>query len=141
MVAIAVVVDGAGGGIELMVPMAASSAVAAVDGGGNDGVFTDASHDNDRHPRPHHPCLPRTRIGLQGGGHAVTHLIPRHHGRHRWCHLCLHSRDDGTKEGGPGDRRGCNADIRGRNEVGHHDPTGTEVTQGQPVQCDNQLAC
>ncbi len=41
-----VVVDGGGGGIELMAQMAVLSTVAAVDGGGNDGVFITASHDN-----------------------------------------------------------------------------------------------
>ncbi len=37
---IVVIVDGGGGGIELTGPMAVSSTLAAVDGGGNDGVFT-----------------------------------------------------------------------------------------------------
>jgi hypothetical protein len=56
MAAIAVVVDDGSGGIEPTAPMAASSTVAAVDGGSNDGVFTDASHDNNCHPCPHRPC-------------------------------------------------------------------------------------
>jgi hypothetical protein len=71
----------------------------------------------------------------------VTRLIRIHHGHRRWCHLCLHSRDDGAKEDGRDDRRGRNADIHSREEVGHHDPIGVEVTQGQPVQRDNQPAC
>jgi hypothetical protein len=54
--AIAVVVDGGGSEIEPTALMAAFSTVAAVDGGGNDGVFTDTSHDNDRHPCLHRPC-------------------------------------------------------------------------------------
>ncbi len=56
--AIAVAVDSGSGGIEPMVPMAASSTVALVDGGSNNGVFTNTSHDNDCHPCPHcpHPC-------------------------------------------------------------------------------------
>jgi hypothetical protein len=53
--AIAVVVDGGGGGIEPTMPMVASSTVVAVDGGGNNGIFTNASHDNDHHPCPHRP--------------------------------------------------------------------------------------
>ncbi len=40
MVAIGVVVDGRGSGIEPMAPMSVSSTVAAVDGSGNNGVFT-----------------------------------------------------------------------------------------------------
>ncbi len=71
----------------------------------------------------------------------MTRLIRIHHGHRRWCHLCLHSRDDGAKEDGRDDRRGRNADIHSREEVGHHDPIGVEVTQGQPVQRDNQPAC
>jgi hypothetical protein len=39
-----------------MVLMTVSSTVEVVDGGGNDGVFTTTSHDDDRHPRPHRPC-------------------------------------------------------------------------------------
>jgi hypothetical protein len=75
-------------------------------------------------------ALPQTRIGRPGGGHAVTHLIRRCHGRRHWCHLCLHSQDNGTKEDGRGDRQGRNANIHGGEEVGHHDPIGVEVTQG-----------
>jgi hypothetical protein len=53
---IAVVVNGGGSGIELMALMAALSMVAAVDGGGNDGVFTTPSYNDDHHPCPHGPC-------------------------------------------------------------------------------------
>jgi hypothetical protein len=60
MAAIAVIVDGSGGGIEPMALMAASSTVVAVDGDGNNGVFTTTSYDNDCHPCPHRPrpCPP-----------------------------------------------------------------------------------
>jgi hypothetical protein len=58
-----------------------------------------------------------------------------------WCHLCLHSRDNGAKEDSHVNRRGPNANIHGRKEVGHHDLIGVEVMQGQPVQRDNQPAC
>ncbi len=54
--AIAVVVDGGNGGIELMAPMAARSTVAAVDGVSNNGVFITISSNNNRHPHPHCPC-------------------------------------------------------------------------------------
>jgi hypothetical protein len=56
MAAIAVVVNGGGSGIEPTAPIAASLMVAVVDGVSDDGVFTNASHDDDRHPRPHHHC-------------------------------------------------------------------------------------
>ncbi len=56
--AIAVVVDGSGGRIEPTVPTLASLTVVVVDGGRDDGVFTNASHDNDRHPCPHCPHPP-----------------------------------------------------------------------------------
>jgi hypothetical protein len=46
MASIAVIVDGSSDGIELMAPMAASSTVAAVDGGSDNGIFTTPSHDN-----------------------------------------------------------------------------------------------
>ncbi len=52
----AVIVDGGSSRIELTVPMAASLTVAAVDGGGNYGVFTTVSHDNYRHSHPHPSC-------------------------------------------------------------------------------------
>ncbi len=46
-VAIAVVVDGSNHGIEPTALMAALSTVAAVDGGGNDGIFTTTSYNHD----------------------------------------------------------------------------------------------
>ncbi len=58
MAAIAVVINGGGGRIELTAPMAALLMVAGVDGSGNDGVFTTASHKDDCHPLPHHPHPP-----------------------------------------------------------------------------------
>ncbi len=85
-------------------------------------------------------ALPRTRIGMRGRGRTVMCLIHRCHGHCRWCHLCLHSRNDGAKEEGRGNRQGHNTDIHGREEVEHHNPIGVEVTQGQPVQRDNQPA-
>jgi hypothetical protein len=59
-VAIAVVVNGSIGGIEPTAPMAVLSMVAAVDGGGNDGIFTTPSHDKDHHIclHCHLPCPP-----------------------------------------------------------------------------------
>ncbi len=48
--AMAVVVDGGGGGIEQTALMAALSMVVAVDGSREDGDFTTNSHDDDRHP-------------------------------------------------------------------------------------------
>ncbi len=56
MVAIAVIVDGSSCGTEPTVPMAALLTVAVVDGGGNNGVFITASHNDNRHPCPHCPC-------------------------------------------------------------------------------------
>ena len=56
--AIAVIVNGGGGGIEPMAPMAVSLIVAAVDGGSNNSIFTNASHNNACHPHPHRPCPP-----------------------------------------------------------------------------------
>jgi hypothetical protein len=117
--------------------------MAAVDGGGDDGIL----------PMPPMtmtailalialaPALPRTTIGRRGGERAVTRLIYRRHSRRCWCYLCLHSRDDGAEEDGGGDRQGSNANIHGQEEVGHHDPIGAEMTRGQPVQRDNQPAC
>ena len=60
MVAIAVVINGSGGGIELTAPMVASLMVAAVDGGSDDGIFPTASHKDNRHHPPHRPrpCPP-----------------------------------------------------------------------------------
>jgi hypothetical protein len=69
---------------------------------------------------------PRTRIRRRGGGHAVRRLIHRRHGRRRWCQLCLHLQDDGAKDDGRGSRRSQCANIRGREEVGQHDPVGVE---------------
>ncbi len=86
-------------------------------------------------------ALPRRRIGRQGGGHAMMQLMCCCHGCCCWCHLCLHSQNDGAKKDDHSNRQGCNADIHSRKEVGHQEPIGVEVTQGQPVQCDNQLAC
>jgi hypothetical protein len=60
MAAIVVVVDGSNGGIEPMAPMAALSTVAAVDGGGNNGVSTTTSYE---HNRP----LPSLGQGSDGG--------------------------------------------------------------------------
>ncbi len=54
--AIAIIVNGGSGGIESMVPMAPSLTVTAVDGSGNDGVFTTTSHNNNCQPPPHGPC-------------------------------------------------------------------------------------
>jgi hypothetical protein len=56
MAAIAVVIDGGSSGIKPTALMAASLTVAAVDGGGNDGIFTTNSYNNDRHPHHHQPC-------------------------------------------------------------------------------------
>jgi hypothetical protein len=86
-------------------------------------------------------ALPWTRIGWQGRGRTMMHLICRCHSCCCWCHLCLHSRDYGAKEDGCGDRQGRNANIHGQEEVGHNDPIGVEVMQGQPVQHDNHPAC
>jgi hypothetical protein len=86
-------------------------------------------------------ALPLTRIGLQGGGRTVTRLIRCRHGCCCWCHLCLHSQDDSAKKDGCSNRQGRNTNIHCWEEVGLHDPIGVEVTQGQPVHCDNHLAC
>jgi hypothetical protein len=48
--AIAVVIDGGSGGLELTASMVALSTVAAVDGGGEDGIFITKSHNDDCHP-------------------------------------------------------------------------------------------
>ncbi len=71
-------------------------------------------------------ALSWTRIGRRGGGPAMTYLICCCHGRCHWCHLCLHSWDDGTKDDGRGNRQGRNTNIHGQEEVGHHDPIGVE---------------
>jgi hypothetical protein len=133
MVVIVVVVDGGGSGIERTAPMAASLTVVAVDGGSNDGIFTNAPMTMTAILTLITLALPRTRIGWWGGGRAVTRLIRCHHSHCCWCHLCLYSQEEGAKEDGRGDRQGRNANIHGREEVGHHNPIGMEVTQGQPV--------
>jgi hypothetical protein len=68
MAAIAVVIDGGGSGIEPTAPMVALSTVAAVDGSGNDGVFTTTSYNNDCHPCPHcpRPCPPLDKDWMAG---------------------------------------------------------------------------
>jgi hypothetical protein len=68
MVTIAVVVDSGGGGIEPTAPMAALSTVVAVNGSGDNGVFTNASHNKDRHLCPHHPrpCPPLDKEWMAG---------------------------------------------------------------------------
>jgi hypothetical protein len=124
MAAIVVIVDNGNNGIDLMAPMVVLLTVVAVDGSGNNGVFTTSYYDNDRHPRPHCP-RPRPLLDKdqrQGGGRAVMCLIGHCHGCPHWCHLCLYSQDDGAKDDGHGDRRGRNPNIHGREEVGHHFP-------------------
>ncbi len=74
-------------------------------------------------------ALPWTRIGRGGGGHALTHLISFCYSRRQWHHLCLHLQDGGAKDNGRGDRQGNHTNIRGREEVGHHDPIGMEQKQ------------
>ncbi len=88
MGAIAVVIDGGSSGIEPMAPMAASS-TAVVDGGSDNGAFTTASHKDDRHlcPLALTLALPQRRIGQQGGGRAVMHLICCCHGHRWWPHF------------------------------------------------------
>jgi hypothetical protein len=71
-------------------------------------------------------ALPLTRIGRQGGGCAVMHLICCHQGRCCWHHLCLHSWDDGTKDNSHSDRQGQHTNNCSREEVGHHDPISVE---------------
>ena len=67
-------------------------------------------------------ALPRRRIERQGGECATTRLIHCCCGRCFWhcLHLCL--QDNGAKEEGHGNRGGRYANIRGREEVGHHNP-------------------
>ncbi len=55
MAAIAVVVDGGDDGIDSKAPMAVSLTIGAVDGGGNDGVFTTRYNNNYCHTHPHRP--------------------------------------------------------------------------------------
>ncbi len=54
--AIAVIVNGGNNGIEPMATIAGLLTVAAVDGSGNNGIFTSSYYDNDRKPCPHCPC-------------------------------------------------------------------------------------
>ncbi len=79
-------------------------------------------------------ALSWTRIRQQGGGRAVTHLICHCHGHRCWRHLCLHSWDNGAKDNGRSNRQGCNPNIHGQEEVGHHDPIGVEQQQQQKNQ-------
>jgi hypothetical protein len=78
MAVIAVDVDGDGSGIEPTAPMAAMLSVAAVDGGGNKGIFTNASNNNNRHPCPHclQPCPPLDENWTAGlrARHDASHL-------------------------------------------------------------------
>jgi hypothetical protein len=140
MAAIAVVVNGGVDGIELKDPMAVLLTVAAVGSGGKDGIFTTSYYDNDHHPCPlrPRPCLSWTRIGQRGGGCAVMHLICCCHGCHSWCHLCLHLRDDGAKDNSHSNRQGCNPNIHGQAEMGHHDPIGMEQQKQKQKQKQQQ---
>jgi hypothetical protein len=83
-------------------------------------------------------ALPWTRIGWRGGGRAVMHLIHCCHGCCWWRHLCLHSQDNGTKDDSCGDRQGCNANIHGWEEVGHHDPISVEQQKQKQKQTQKQ---
>jgi hypothetical protein len=74
-------------------------------------------------------ALPRTRIGRQGGGSAMAHLICCCNGHHCWYHLCLHFQEDSAKDNGRRDRQGRHTNIQGREEVGHHDPIGAKQQQ------------
>jgi hypothetical protein len=58
----------------------ASSTVATVDGGGDNGIFTTASHDDYRHPHPHCPCPPLDKnwtAGWRVHRDASHSLLPR----------------------------------------------------------------
>jgi hypothetical protein len=83
-------------------------------------------------------ALSWTRIGRQGGGRTVTRLINCCHGCCHWRHLCLHSRDDGTKDDGRSNRQGRNPNIHGREEVGNHDPIGVEQQKQKQKQKQKQ---
>ncbi len=136
MAALAALVDGSGSGIEPTAPMAALFMVAEVDGGGNDGIFTTASHDNDRPPCPH---CPRPLLDEDwGGGCTMTRLILCRHGCCCWHHLCLHLRYDSTKDDGCCNRQGWHANICGREEVGHHNPIGVEQQKQKQKQNKNK---
>ncbi len=71
-------------------------------------------------------ALPQTRIRRRGGGRVVTHLIQCCHGCCCWRHLCHQPGDNGAKDDSRGNRQGRNANIHGREEVGHHDPISME---------------
>ncbi len=71
-------------------------------------------------------ALPQTKIGWWGGGCITMCLILHCRGCCCWCHLCLHSQDHGTKDDGRGNRIGRHANIRGWEEVGHHNPINVE---------------
>jgi hypothetical protein len=73
--------------------------------------------------------LPRRRIGQGGRGLTLTCLIPCCHGCCHWHHLCLHLRDNGTKDNGRSDRQSHHANIHGQEEGGHHKPIGVEQQQ------------
>jgi hypothetical protein len=92
MAAIAVVVAGGGSGIEPTAPMAVSSTVAAVDGSGDNGVFTTTSYDDNRILAliALTLVLPWTRIGQRGGWHAMMHLIRCCHAK-SWLHVACSS--------------------------------------------------
>jgi hypothetical protein len=79
-------------------------------------------------------ALPHTRIGRRGGGRAMRHLICCRHGCCLWRHNCLHLWDDGAKGDGCGNRQDRHANIRGREEVGHHNPIGVEQQKQKPNQ-------
>jgi hypothetical protein len=81
--------------------------------------------------------LPWTRIRWQGGGCAVTRLVHYCHGCCHWRHLCLHSWDYGTMDNGCGTRQCRHANIRGREEVGHHDPSAWSNKNKKQKQINN----
>jgi hypothetical protein len=107
MAVIVNIVFGGGVGIEPMAPMVALSTVVAVDGGGNDGIFTTTSYGDDCHPCPHRPC-PRPPLDKnQTAGWRVRHDTS--HSSLPWLSTltpspCLHLRDYGAKDDGRGDR-------------------------------------
>ncbi len=70
-----VVVDGGGSEIKPTAPMVVSPTVAAVDGGGKDGVFITNSHNDD-----YHPCSPSDKdwtAGWRVRRDASDLLLPR----------------------------------------------------------------
>jgi hypothetical protein len=84
-------------------------------------------------------ALPWTRTGWWGGGHAMMCLIRCPHGCHHWCQLCLHLRDDGTKDNGRGDRLGRHTNFRGQEELGHHNPIGIGTEKQKQKQNKNKI--